>query len=151
MNIWFVFMSVCLSLWVLCKYIYVGATEKFSDSLELELHVVVSCSVWVLGSTLLFLEEQQALNCEPYFEPPYHSILFVYKMATDLFLPCSLGSEKKKCFCQSISHTVEKWIWKHYYWMTRNNLKFKLLTQTYIVFKYVNSYFCQRKLGQWKK
>lgn len=58
---------------------------------------------------------------------------------------------EEKVLCQSISHTVEKWIWKHYYWMTGNNLKYKLLTQTYIVFKYVNSYFCQRKLGQWKK
>lgn len=83
---------------MLCKYIYVGATEKFSDSLELELHVVVSSSEWVLESELLFLEEQQTLNCEPYFQPPYHYILFVYKIATDLFLPCSLGTEKKKCF-----------------------------------------------------
>lgn len=150
MNIWLLFMFVCSSLWLLCICIWRCHREVFRF---LRAGVICGCEQPSMGSGNCTIVLGRAIGTQ---------LWAIFSVSISLHSLCLQNGNKpisslfvmdweKKCFCQSISHTVEKWVWKHYYWMTRNNLQYKLLTQTYIECKYVNSYFWQRKLGQFMK
>lgn len=78
--------------------------KRVLDPLELELQVVVTYSVWMVGTLVSFLEEQEALNCEP---PLHHLyILFVYKTGNKPVSSLFVRVQAKRTFISLLATQV---------------------------------------------